>query len=50
MPGTSQAPPSGEWVRFDFRNEEVVETFLLWLTVLPVWMPFEQRPLRQFIY
>jgi hypothetical protein len=50
MPGTQQAPPAGEWVRFDDLNEDVVETFLLWLTVLPVWMPFEQRPLRQFIF
>jgi len=50
MPGTRQAPPAGEWLSFEVQNEEVVELFLRWLTVLPVWMPFEQRPLRQFIF
>src|SRR5207302_1558217 len=48
--GDATAPPAGTWLLLEETDDAaVVQCFLLWLTALPVWLAFEQRPLRQFI-
>lgn len=44
-----EAPAAGQWVTVECSSVDVVRTFVEWLTSLPVWRPFEDRPLRHFL-
>ncbi len=46
------APPAaGTWISEpEIQNAAVVRIFLEWIVGLPVWQPFEQRPLRRFLH
>ena len=47
--GETAPPAAGAWiVEPATHNAAVVRTFLEWIVGLPVWQPFEERPLRRF--
>lgn len=48
--GDTERPPPGTWIQEpETRDAAVTKCFLQWLTYLPVWLTFEQRPLRQYL-
>lgn len=47
----SAPPAAGTWISEpEIENAAVVRTFLEWIVRLPVWQPFEQRPMRFFFH